>query len=328
MESLTILSDADVKRLADMGELVALLMDYFRARPEGRMVAPPRHAVEFGDRGRLVFTIGGVAGREGFAGFRVYDTFGPEGEAQAQLTAIWNLDRSALDGILLGPSLGEFRTGAIGGVAIDAMAKADATQCGIIGSGPQAETQLMAAAAVRPALKQVLVFSRSVENRENFARRMSRSILRPVSSVSTAREATVGSEILICATNSPTPVIDCDWLSPGVHINTVGSRLQDAHELPVELGERTTRAATDSLAQIRALPRPHFLRGTPAGEKMIELSDVLATPFVARGPADITLFCSVGVAGSEVAVGAALLRKHRTLFSRSSDASVTKSKFN
>jgi ornithine cyclodeaminase len=274
------------------------------------MIAPPRHAVEFGDRGRLVFTIGGAAGANGFAGFRVYDTFGADGDAQAQLIAVWNLESGALDGILLGPSTGEFRTGAIGGVAIDAMAQVGATQCGVIGSGRQAETQLMAASAVRP-LKRVLVFSPSAQHRESFARRMSKVISRPVIAVPTAREATVGVEILICATNSPSPVIDSGWLLPGVHINTVGSRLQGAHELPVELGDRVTQAATDSLAQIRALPRPHFLHGTQAGEKMMELSEVLANPTVVRGRTDITLFCSVGVAGSEVAVAAWLLREYR-----------------
>jgi ornithine cyclodeaminase/alanine dehydrogenase-like protein (mu-crystallin family) len=307
-----ILHDRDVESMADMRDLVGVLREFFLAVSKGETESPPRHAVEFGPAGRLVFTIGGsTAADAGFAGFRVYDTFGDDGSANAQLVAIWNLSDGKLEGLILGPLLGAIRTGAIGGVAIDLLTRADAKRCGVIGTGVQAETQLQAAVAMRPGIESVFVFSRSPEKRESFARKMSLAVSRQVVAASSAQQASEGADLLICATDSRSPVVELGWCSPGVHINTVGSRSIDAHEMPAELGECVAICATDSLEQIAALPKRHFLDGTHAGRHMVELSQLVAGDGPARRPLDITLFCSVGVSGSEVAVGSALLRKHR-----------------
>jgi alanine dehydrogenase len=60
---------------------------------------------------------------------------------------------------------------------------------------------------------------------------------------------------------------------------------------------------TDSAAQLAAYPEPHLFAGQP----VTELGAVLAGAATVRTrPGHITILCSVGLAGTEVAVAAAL----------------------
>jgi ornithine cyclodeaminase len=190
------------------------------------------------------------------------------------------------------------------------MARPDVRTCGIIGSGRQAESQIMAAVAVRPGLETIRVYSRSVGKREDFAARLSARLGRTIRPVATAREAVIGADLVLCATDSGSPVIETQWLARGVHVSTLGPKLADRHELPRDIGEIADVAATDSPAQLHAYPAPHVLEGTRAGQHMLDLADIVAAGVSGRrSPTDITLFCSVGLAGTEVAVADALLRQ-------------------
>ena len=165
----TILTDKDVVELADMASAIEAVTRAFEARASGALIAPPRHSVTFPDLGALTFTIGGVAGDAALAGFRVYDTFDTHGAPHTQIVAVWNARDGSLQGVILGERLGDLRIGAIGGLAIRHMARADSKILGMIGSGAQARTQVAAAATVR--LHKVRVYSRDTENRAPLPRR-------------------------------------------------------------------------------------------------------------------------------------------------------------
>lgn len=316
--SFPVLFDEEVRRLAGMGALIPVVEECLRAKAAGRLTAPPRHAVTFGDHGRLVFTVGGIEAPKGtvadgsaIAGFRAYETFAGPGKERGQVVAVWDSVSGNLLGLVVGEALGPLRTGAIGGVAIRHMARADARICAVIGAGIQAETQLLAAAAVR-RLTSVRVFSRSIENRARFARRMAERLDLPVRPAASARDAVEGAHVVLCATTSARPVFDAAWLAPGAHVTTVGPKIAGSHELPVEIGARAGLIATDSPEQLRAYPGGHFLTGTPGAARMLDLADLVAGGGPDREPDGISLFCSTGLAGTEVAVAAHLLARHGT----------------
>jgi ornithine cyclodeaminase len=305
--AVTILTDSEVLALADMGAAIEAVGRAFEARAAGTLVAPARHGVAFPGLGDLIFTIGGVTGSTALAGFRVYDTFDTGDAPHTQIVAVWDAKGGALQGIILGERLGDLRTGAIGGVAIRHMARSDAESVGIIGSGAQARTQIAAAAAVR-CLRTVRVYSRNAENRRAFATEMGKKLDLDISPVGAAREAVVGADIVICATSSDTPVMEAGWLAPGAHVNMLGRKTRDRHELGLDVAERAAVIATDSPAQTRAYDAPFFLEGTPALARMVDLADLVAGRATGRpSPDAVTLFCSVGLAGTEVLVGAAVL---------------------
>jgi ornithine cyclodeaminase/alanine dehydrogenase-like protein (mu-crystallin family) len=304
-----ILTDSDLAQAIDMASAIEAVEAAFRAKTAGRLVAPPRHHVAFSGHGDLVFTIGGTVGGDAVAGFRVYETFAGDSPQRSQVVAVWDARSGALHGLVLGDRLGELRTGAIGGVAIRYMASPSAETVAVIGSGAQARTQLAAAATVR-RLKIVRVYSRSPANRLAFAAEMADRLGLVVTPVSTAREAVEGADIVLCGTTSAVPVIDAAWLSRDAHINTVGPKTRTRHEIGAEIAERAAVIATDSLEQTRAYAEPFFLDGSPAISRIVDLAELVSGKVAARqgGPA-ITLFCSVGLAGTEVLVAAAALSR-------------------
>jgi ornithine cyclodeaminase/alanine dehydrogenase-like protein (mu-crystallin family) len=89
----------------------------------------------------------------------------------------------------------------------------------------------------------------------------------------------------------------------------IGPKTMRRAELGVDVAERARVIATDSLEQADALEPPFFLQGSGCHTRIVELAQIVAGS--ARGrfaPDDVSLFCAVGLAGTEVAIADALLR--------------------
>ena len=99
-------------------------------------------------------------------------------------------------------------------------------------------------------------------------------------------------------------MIDVRDVPAGAHLTTVGPKFAGAHETPVELIAEAALVTCDSPEQAAAYPEPFF---TPP-RQLTSLADVLLgrTPG-RRYESDITVHCSVGLAGSEVILAAMLL---------------------
>lgn len=302
-----VLTDSDLGHLLTVKDVVRKIEDSLRAKAEGGLVAPPRFHVD-AEQGSLVFTAGAETKNEHVIGFRVYDTFGSVSAERNQLTAVFDSETGAFKGMVISASIGGMRTGAIGGVAIKYMSRPDSKRLGILGSGFQARFQLEAAAAVRQ-FERVKVYSPSVSHRELFAAEMSAQLALSIEPAASAEDVVQEADVLICATNAVAPIFDEGWLRPGVHINTIGPKFADAHEVPIEAVDKSTLIATDSLDQVDSYSPPFFLLDTPHKDRMIELSDIVSGKQSGRtSDGDVTLFCSVGLAGTEVVVANEALR--------------------
>ncbi|MBB4228124.1 ornithine cyclodeaminase family protein [Rhizobium mongolense] len=300
-----ILSDSDLDRSTAMQIAIETIEEAMAARSAGVLVSPPRHNVSFGGKGDLVFTIGGTIGEHSIAGFRVYETF--KGLRHDQIVAVWSAETAELQGLVVGSRLGDIRTGAIGGIAIRHMSSPGVRTVGVIGSGHQARTQLEAAALVR-RLDHVRVYSRHEQNRRTFSAEMEERLGIPVEPVDTPRRAVSEADIVICATTSRTPVMEAAWLKPGVHINTIGPKTVDEHELGLDIAAAAHLIATDSLEQTDAYKAPFFLHGSPDAVRLVDLAAIVSGRLRVRPAHDqTTLFCSAGLAGTEVLVASKLL---------------------
>ncbi|UXS47602.1 ornithine cyclodeaminase family protein [Agrobacterium tumefaciens] len=299
-----ILNDGDLLNGSFINIAIEAVENILRDRAHGQTISPPRHHVSFPGRGDLIFTVGGTLGEKPLAGFRVYETF--VGTKHAQIVAVWSADNGRLKGLIVGERLGAIRTGAIGGVAIRHLSSPDASVVGVLGSGLQARSQLEAAVAVRK-ITSARVYSRDETQRNLFAREMEADLgieIRPADSV---YEAVSDADIVICATSSNQPVVHASDLKRGVHLNTVGPKTLDGYELALDIADMASTIATDSSEQTRAYTSPFFLIGSGNENRMVELSDIVAGKAPGRTSADqMTLFCSAGLAGTEVAVASAI----------------------
>jgi alanine dehydrogenase len=267
------------------------LVDAYR----GRLQAPPRLYARVGNS-ELVFTAGGYPG--GTRGVRIYQT-GLLSSDQAVL--VWD-GKGRLVGCVIGLELGARRTGALGAVAADALARADAETVAVIGSGRQAWTQLWALTAVRAATA-VRVYSPTKAHRAAFAERARHELSLNAAPVASAREAVAGADIIVLATRSPQPVIETAWVQEGAHVTTVGPKTVSMYETPVDLAGRAAIVASDSPAQAAGYEEAFF-----TDRELTHLGGVVCGDLNGRtSVSDITLYASTGLAGSEVVTAAALL---------------------
>lgn len=283
-----LLTDEDVLRFP-RAQAILVMREAVLAAERGTLEAPARVHT-----GGLTFTAGGNAR---VFGFRAYPT--RETPLEEQLVAVWNA-AGRVEAIVLGGALGPLRTAALGALATEVLAPPDAGRLGLIGSGVQAEAHALSVAAVRP-LEQVLVYSPSAENRQRLV-----GVLRaqglPAEGAESAREVCVRSNLLTLATNSSVSVIETAWVQPGTHVCTLGPKEQERHECPLGLASAASLVVTDGLAQLGAYTGGHIF----AGVEVLSLGSCLEHP-PERSPEAITLFLSVGLAGTEVLLAEAMV---------------------
>lgn len=290
-----VLTDADVQRLLSPSQAMGWMREALVAEHRGELRSPPRVHADLGG-GRLVFTTGALAGK--WFGYRSYDSF--DVEPGEQVVVVHHATDGRVRGIAVGNELGPRRVGAIGGVAADTLARSDSRSLAVIGTGTQAWAQLCAIAAVRD-LSEVRVYSRGVDRRQAFTSRAGSELGLRARTAPDACEAAVGADIVVLATSSLTPVVDPAWLAPGSYVTTLGPKQVGRAEFGPELVANSDLAFTDSVAQISAYDPPNILLGTPQEHRLISLGAVLAGDAPGRTSDDQRiLFCSVGLAGTEV----------------------------
>jgi ornithine cyclodeaminase len=242
----------------------------------------------------LTFTVGGVPG--GPAGFRVYGRW-PGGSDQ--LVVVWGPD-GRIRGLVVGDALGPLRTGALGAVALDLLAPRPLPTLAVIGTGRQAWTQLWAATAVRTP-RTVLVHSRDPDRREAFAARARAELGLDARAMAQARDAVEPAQSVILATTSTTPVVEAGWLAGATSLTTVGPKMAGSAELPLELLGTAALVTSDSPGQLEALGDPY------SPDRPITHLGALIAGEVTPSPQGLRVFCSAGLAGSEVVLADRLL---------------------
>lgn len=102
-----------------------------------------------------------------------------------------------------------------------------------------------------------------------------------------------------------------NWLKAGVHINAAGANAPVRRELDTETVLRSTVRATDDVAQAKeeaAEYRDLVAAGRLQWSDVIEIGDLVSGQRPARrGPADVTLFKSLGIALEDVAFAQLIL---------------------
>lgn len=118
------------------------------------------------------------------------------------------------------------RTGAGGGLAARYLARRDSRTVGVLGTGVQARMNLEALKIEFLGLRTVRVFSRNEANRAKFVREMEAKTGLEVLPCERADEAVRNADIVITATNSPTPILQREWLAKGTCVLMMGIKTE------------------------------------------------------------------------------------------------------
>lgn len=233
------------------------------------------------------------------------------------LILLFDLEELAPLAIMPDGHLQRMRVGATSALAARYLARRDARDLGLIGTGWQAGAQLLALAADRP-LERVRVHSSTPSHVDRFVERFSSSVEVPIEPCDSARSAIDGAAIVALATNSMTPVLSGDWLQPGQHVGSVQGHELDQRTLERAdvIGVRSLEPATNHHAPDDPPAEVRDEREVPARihQRMIELGDIVAGRGGRRSGEDITLFtgshtgASAGLGIQFTAVAAAVYR--------------------
>lgn len=311
-----LLTRRDVERVLTMKEAIAAVEEGFRQLALGRVNMPQRSAIRIPEHGGVHLSMpayvgaGDAAASSGALAVKVVTVY-PENPGRYGLpttigTLLLHDPRSgALLAIMDAGYLTAVRTGAASGVATRYLAREDARSVGLFGAGVQARTQLAAVCEVR-RIERAVVCDPVREARERYAREAGASLSIPIEATDDPR-ACLRCDIVVTASSSKNPVFEGSLLSPGTHINCVGSHSPDARELDSETVRRCrvicdhipARLAEDGdfMVPIRegAVTESHF---------QASLGEVVTGAIPGRrSREDITLFKSGGLAVQDAATG-------------------------
>jgi alanine dehydrogenase len=112
------------------------------------------------------------------------------------------------------------RVGATTGLAAKYLARADAREVAMLGCGWQAAAQVAAIVEVRKVAR-IRCYSPNAARRAAFAQEMRGKTGVEVIASDTGPDAVRGADVVLCATNSWSPVLFADWIEPGMHLSTI-----------------------------------------------------------------------------------------------------------
>ena len=124
---------------------------------------------------------------------------------------LFETGRGRLLAIIDATSITSVRTAAVSGLATRLLAKPDASDLALVGSGVEARTHLEAMLVVRP-LKRIRVASKTFERATSFADRESKRHGISITPCKSVEEAVTGADIVCTVTSSREPVVRGAWL--------------------------------------------------------------------------------------------------------------------
>ena len=221
-----VLNQREVFRLLPMEACMDTVSEALAALARGEALMPLRTLVWLPDRSGALVAMPSALPSERALGIKVITVFpgnlGTELDSHQGAVLLFEGEHGRLLAIMDATEITSIRTAAVSGLATRALARADAGDLAILGSGTQARTHLEAMVAVRP-VHRVRVWSRTRERAQAFAERESARHGMAVELSETARDAVDGADLVCTATASGQPVLLGEWLAPGAHVNAIGA---------------------------------------------------------------------------------------------------------
>ncbi len=309
--NILVINGVEAAALLPMPDAIEVMADALQTLARGDAILPLRPVMWLPDRiGALGMMPAYLGGELAIMGLKVVSVFPGNREtpydSHQGAVMLFETSHGRPLAIIDASAITAIRTAAVTGVATRALAREDADDLAILGSGVQAQTHLAAMLSVRP-IRRIRVWSRTEENAREFAEREGERHSVEIEVADSAHEAVDGADIICTVTSATAPVLKGEWIAEGAHVNAVGSSVPFARELDtqavtrsrmyVDRRESTLNEAGDFLFPKRegAVDDSH-IQG--------ELGDLLIGRVEGRrSPVEITLFKSLGLAVEDLAAG-------------------------
>jgi ornithine cyclodeaminase/alanine dehydrogenase-like protein (mu-crystallin family) len=197
--------------------------------------------------------------------------------------------------IINSPTAIWLRTAAAGAVGTKYLARKETPNAGVIGTGAVGRGQLLALSKVKNIEK---AFCHSGRRRdEKYAHEMGERLGIDVLASDGIEEIVRNSDVLVTATYATQPIVKGDWVSEGIHINTIGADDPQKAELDGETLKKAAKVVIDSERGLRKIGHiANSLReGVLRQEDIATIGEVVAGLKPGReNDREITVFSSEG----------------------------------
>jgi ornithine cyclodeaminase len=298
------LSEAEVRELLDLDQLIDALAAAHRDLSAGHASMPPRIAAMVDERQGLLGVMPAYLPSAGLACKLV--TLFPQNvdrHTHQAVIVVFDPENGTPLALMDGRYITATRTAAGSALATRLLAREDAEVLALLGTGVQARSHARALPRVRE-FTEIRIAGRDRARAEALAEEIGPH----ARAVNSYEEAIRGSDVVAATTHATEPIVRREWLAPGVHVNSVGLNPSGR-----EVDEQTV---ADALLVVES--RDSALAPPPAGAPELvgispakvhaELGELVAGVRPGRSSKDeITLYKSVGVAVQDVAAAALVL---------------------
>jgi len=312
-----ILDSKQIREMLPMRDCIELMADALSSLARGEVFQPLRTIIRppeaIGLLGLMPAYRTGEHGAFGMKAICVFPGNPAIGkDAHQGAVMLFSRETGELIALMNASEITAIRTAAVSAVATRVLAREDAHQLGIIGAGVQARTHLAALDAVRE-ITRARVACRNIEHARELVREVQPGFSFPVEAVESNEEAVRGADLIVTATSSQEPVINNEWISPGAHVNAIGTHSPNSREIDsatmaaarifVDRRESAMNESGDYLLAAR--------EGLINADSLVaEIGELLIGTKLGRTSADeITLFKSLGLAIEDVACAEYLYQK-------------------
>lgn len=266
--------------------------------------------------GRMFGIMPGALGEQAPFGTKLVSVF-PENFSQGRqshqgLVVLFDPESGAPVCVVHAGEVTAIRTAAASAVATDVLARPEAKSLALLGYGEQAKTHARSISKVRP-LESIMVWGRSAERAQAFAREMSAELGVAVEAKAEVQAAVARADIICTVSAAKEPVLKGEWVAPGTHVNLVGSSYAGPVEVDNALVARA-RFIADSREGVLA-QGAEFLAAKAAGmiddsHIVAEMGQVLAGQVEGRQSNEqVTIYKSLGHVVQDLASAWALYKQ-------------------
>ncbi len=303
-----VVSAREVEELLPMDECIELMAGALETLGRGDGINPLRTGMRLPESVGILGLMPSYLADPAAVGIKVVTVFpgnhGTDFDSHQGAVLLFEMEHGSLLAVIDASSITAIRTAAASGLATRLLAREDAGDLALLGTGVQGRTHLEAMLAVRP-LRRVRAWSPTAERLARFADEQSAKHGVEVEAAESAEDAVRGADIICTVSSAKEPILSGEWLAEGAHINAAGSSVKFTRELDtaavvksrlfVDRRESTLNEAGDFLfpKEEGAIDDDHIVG---------EIGEILLGDCAGRETVEeITLFKSLGLGVEDLA---------------------------
>lgn len=233
------LNEAEIKKLLTMDETLKAVEEAFLAKGRGAFQMPAKMYLFYEKYNGDIRVMPSYLPEYDASGVKVVNVH-PNNPKKYNLPSVMatilmiNPKNGYPMAIFDGTWITDMRTGAASGVTCKYLARKDAKVLALIGTGVQADTQLMAITKVRPITK-VNIYDINEALSKKFVKEHQKLYKVKFEIAKSIKECIKDADIISTQTPVRKPIVMKEWVKPGTHINAMGADAPGKEELDPKL---------------------------------------------------------------------------------------------